>query len=93
MGHREKPKEQIYRPKSKNSETPPVASEKPKVNIGEITHLSKAQEQVTQQEKDSTTGSRTHNEENQEKNDATSGRSTNGTVNTQQPPNKQKSQE
>ena len=47
---------------------------------------------MTQHKKDSTTGSRTHNEENQEKNDATSESSANGTLDTQQSPNKQKSQ-
>ena len=48
---------------------------------------------MTQHKKDSTTGSRTHNEENQEKNDAASESSTNGTGDTQQSPNKQKPQQ
>ena len=66
----------------------PVAAEKAKDNEGEITQQRKAQEHVTQQEKDDTSGTRTHGKENQEKNDATSESSTNGTGDTQQSPNK-----
>ena len=80
MGHREKPKEQFYRPTPKNSEPPPVATEKPKENTGEITQQRIPQEHVTQQEKDNTPGARTHGKENQEKNDATSESLANGTV-------------
>ena len=88
MGHREKPKEQFYRPKSKNSEPPPVATEKPKENTEEITQQRIPQEHVTKQEKDNTSGSRTHGKKNKEKNDATSKSSANGTGDTQQSPNK-----
>jgi hypothetical protein len=66
-----------------DSELPPVDAEKQKDNTGEITQQRKAQEQVTQHKKDSTTGSRTHNKGNQEKSDATSESSTNGTSDTQ----------
>ena len=61
--------------------------------LGGITQQRKAQEQMTQHKKDSTTGSRTHNKENQERNDATSGSLTNGTGDTQQSPKQQKSQQ
>ena len=93
LGHREKPKEQFYRPMSKNSEHPPVATEKPKENTGEITQQRIPQEHVAQKEKDNTSDTRTHGKENQEKNDAASESSTNGTGDTQQSPNKQKPQQ
>ena len=63
------------------------------VNTGKITQQQIPQEHVTQQEKDSTYGTRTHNKENQRKNDATSESSAKGTGDTQQSPNKLKSQQ
>jgi len=93
LGNLEEPKQMFYRPKTSISEPPPAAAEKQKDNTGEITQQRKTQEQVTQLRKENATGSRTHNEENQGKNDATSESRTNGTVNTQQPTGKQKSQQ
>ena len=82
LGNQEKPKQMFYRPKTNISEPPPVAAEESKENTGEITQQRIPQEHVTQQEKDNTSGTRTHGKENQEKNDATSGNSTNGTGDT-----------
>jgi hypothetical protein len=80
LGHKEVPREQFYRPKTNNTETPPVPAEKPKEDKKKMTQQQKPQEQMTQRKKGGTSGARTHDKENKGKNDAASESSTNETV-------------